>query len=192
MVKQRLSIISLGILLVLGGCAMSPQSISVNPKVELAESVKNTADGSVSVTVFDERLSPVVGYRGGVYEATAITTSDNLAVALRSVTEQSLQEMGMTATASHNIPQFQIYLDTLEYKVPDGSYVTQVDVKAKIRAVLFNGSERFEGSYSVDITERVAKAPSDKKNQELVDKVLGDVLGRLFADQKFQNFIRKL
>lgn len=190
--QKLLPMTGLGVLLTLGGCAMSPQAIKVNPSVTVAESIRDTLSSSVSVTVFDERLTPVIGYRGGVYDTNVITARDNLPLALRSAVERGLREMGASVVASGNTPQFQVYLDSLDYRVPEGSYVTQVEVKAKIRVSVMHAGKRFEGSYSADVSERVPKAPSDKKNEELVNQVLSDVLERLFADQKLQDFMKIL
>ncbi|AMO57793.1 hypothetical protein GZ77_13110 [Endozoicomonas montiporae] len=179
-------------MLALGGCAMSPQSIQVNPSVTVAESVRNSLSSSVSVTVFDERLTPVIGFRGGVYDSNEITARDNLPLALRSAVERGLREMGVSVVTSGEAPQFQVYLDSLEYRVPEGSYVTSVEVQTRIRVAVLHKGKRFEGSYSADISERVPKAPSDKKNEQLVNQVLSDVLERLFADQKLQSFMKTL
>ena len=190
--QKLLTMVGLGVLLTLGGCAMSPQTVKVNPSVTVAESARETLSSRVSVTVFDERLTPVIGHRGGVYDTNVITARDNLPLALRSAVERGLREMGASVVTSVKAPQLQVYLDSLEYTVPEGSYVTQVQVKAKIRVAVMHAGKRFEGSYSADISERVPKAPSDKKNEELLNQVLSDVLERLFADQKLQGFMKTL
>ena len=64
------------IMLALGGCAMSPQSVQINPSVVVSESARNALSSSVSVTVFDERLTPVIGHRGGVYDSNEITARE--------------------------------------------------------------------------------------------------------------------
>lgn len=184
--------LSVTCLFALGACALSPQSVQVNPRVTVQDSLKESLDSKISVTVFDERLSRVIGYRGGVYESSAITTSDDLSLALRSAVEFGLRELGAEVVSAGDVPQFQLYLDELEYKVPEGSYVTRVSVKSRVRVVVQNGGQQFEGTYSADITERVPKAPSDSKNQELVDQVLSDVLNRLFEDTRFQAFMGQL
>jgi uncharacterized lipoprotein YajG len=97
--------------------------------------------------------------------------------------------MGLKVTESEEVPQFQVYLDSLDYRVPEGSYITQVDLSAKIRIRVVSSGQRFEGTYSSDISERVPKAPSDEKNEELVDKVVSDVLSRALSDQKLRRFI---
>ncbi|WP_062262039.1 YajG family lipoprotein [Endozoicomonas arenosclerae] len=187
---KKASVILLGAL-ALGGCALSPQEVGVNPRVAVEKPVKQL-QGTVSVTVYDERLSRSLGSRGGVYSSTnAITTNDRLTLAVRSAVELGLRELGLRVTESEEVPQFQVYLDDLEYQVPEGSYITQVDLKSKIRVRILNNGQRFEGTYSSEMTERVPKAPSDEKNEELIDKVLSDVLSRALADPRLLDFFKQ-
>lgn len=187
---KKTSLIILGAL-ALGGCALSPQEVDVTPKIAVEKPVE-PLQGTVSVTVYDERLSRSLGHRGGVYSSTnAITTNDRLTLAIRSAVELGLREMGLRVTESEDVPQFQVYLDDLEYKVPEGSYVTQVDLKAKVRVRVVKEGQRFEGAYSSEIGERVPKAPSDEKNEELVNKVLSDVLSRALDDPRLKSFLKQ-
>ncbi|KEQ18859.1 YajG family lipoprotein [Endozoicomonas numazuensis] len=187
---KKASVILLGAL-ALGGCALSPQEVDVNPRIAVEKPIKQL-QGTVSVTVYDERLSRSLGNRGGVYSSTnAITTNDRLALAIRSSVELGLREMGLRVTESEEVPQFQVYLDSLEYRVPEGSYITQVDLSAKIRARVIKNGQSFEGVYSSEISERVPKAPSDDKNEELIDKVLSDVLSRSLADPGLTSFLNQ-
>ncbi len=173
----------------MAGCALSPQDVDVNPKI-VVEKPEQTIDGVVSVAVYDDRISKSLGNRGGVYGKTnAINTTDKLPLALRSAVELGLRELGMTVTQSEEVAQFQLYLDELEYEVPEGNYVTQVDLKTRVRVTAISGNERFTGSYSSTIRERVPSAPSEKKNEELVNKVLSDVLNRALADPELEDFL---
>ena len=176
----------------IGGCALSPQVIDANPRITLQQTSGEYA-GVLAVTVYDERISSTLGSRGGVYSATnPITTSDNLPLTIRSAVELALRELGMQVTDSDKTAQMQVHLDQLEYSVPEGTYITRVDLMSKIRVNIVSDGRHFEGIYSSEIGERVASAPSDAKNKELVEQVLNDVLGRAFADPKLLGFLASL
>ncbi|MGI9277134.1 MAG: YajG family lipoprotein [Endozoicomonas sp.] len=175
-----------------GGCALSPQVIDANPRITLQQTSGEFA-GVVAVTVYDERISSTLGSRGGVYAATnPITTSGSLPLTMRSAVELALRELGMQVTDSEKTAQMQVYLDQLDYQVPEGSYITRVDLMSKIRVHVVSEGRRFEGAYSSEIGERVASAPSDAKNQELVEQVLNDVLGRAFGDPQLLGFLTSI
>ncbi len=178
--------------LLLVGCAMSPQEIDVSPKIAIGDSQQRYS-GVVSVTVYDDRVSHVLGSRGGVYEETnRITTAPNFTLAVRSSVELALRERGLQVTESEDVPQFQVYIDKLEYLVPDASYVTQINLKALGRVVILNDDRRFEGRYSSEISKKVVSAPSDKDNVALVNDLVSDVLERAFGDPALKQFLGTL
>ena len=173
----------------LAGCALSPQEVQLAPKV-VVEKPTQMMSSSVSVTVYDERISNVLGNRGGVYgDTNAITTSANLPASLKMAVSEGLSGMGVSVEASEAVTQFQVYLDELDYTVPEGSYITKVDLSARIRVVVMNASQRFEGSYTSSVSERVPSAPSDEKNEALINAVMGDVLTRALEDKRLQQFL---
>ena len=175
--------------LILTGCAMSPQSVFVAPRV-LAPAGENL-NSSVSVTAYDERTSPVIGSRGGVYaESSQLRAGNNLALAVKGAAEQVLSGMGVDISRTDANP-FQIYIDKLTYTVPEGSYVTQVTLEADIRVRVRNSQgDWYDGRYSSDLQRRVLKAPSDAENERLINEVLGMVLQRMVDDRGLQLFLQ--
>ena len=174
--------------LLLGGCARSPQQVDVSPRIAVDAALANS-QSPISVTIYDERIEARIGSRGGVYsETSTISTSADFTLSVRSSVELALRQLGLKVTDSRNTPQFQVYIDQLTYSVPDG-YVSQVDMKARVRVVVMNGEETFTGSYSSDIQQKLVTAPSDEKNVELVNAVLSDVLGRAFNDNQLKAFL---
>ena len=164
----------------LGGCAMSPQQLAIAPDIEV-EISEPVSTSEIGLTVYDERTSSVLGSRGGVYSETSmISTGDDFTASIRTATEQALQKLGLEISPAENIPQFQVYIDRLTYEVLD-SYLHDVEIKAAAHVVVTHGSQRFTGRYSSDLNQRLATAPSNKKNDELVSQVVSDMLARVFS-----------
>ncbi|MTI15540.1 YajG family lipoprotein [Sansalvadorimonas verongulae] len=176
----------------LGGCALSPQNVTIAPDVRLAaDTVK--LDGPVTVTAFDERVTPWLGTRGGVYkESNRIGIANNLQDAVKASVEMALVEQGMTPGSSTDAPQFQVYVDTLEYKVPASNYVSRVDLKAAIRVTVRAGEQFYQGAYSATDSKRVLKAPSDDDNTQMINEILAKAIGRAFADPGLMRFMARL
>ncbi len=108
---------------------------------------------------------------------------------MKAATEQALNTLGVSIKRTDAEP-FQVYIDKLTYKVPEGSYVTEVELVADIRVRVRNtAGEWYEGRYSSDLKRRVLKAPSDEDNEKLVNEVLGLVLQRMVEDRALQRFI---
>ncbi|WP_461538377.1 YajG family lipoprotein [Spongorhabdus nitratireducens] len=175
--------------LILTGCAMSPQSVFVAPRV-MAPAGANLG-GAVSITAYDERTSPVIGSRGGVYaDSSQLRAGNNLALAVKGAADQALSVMGVDISRTDANP-FQIYIDKLTYIVPEGSYVTEVTLEADIRIRVRNSQgDWYDGRYGSDLQRRVLKAPSDEENERLINEVLGMVLQRMVDDQGLQRFLQ--
>ena len=177
--------------LMLGGCAMSPQQLAINPDitVQVSEPVSN---GEMGLTVYDERPSAVLGSRGGVYSETSmISTGADFTTTIRTATEQALQKMGLDVSMSEDAPQFQLYIDRLTYELLD-SYLHNVEIKASAHVVATHAGQRFTGRYSSDLNQKLATAPSNKKNDELVNQVVNDMLSRMLKDEALQAFLRTI
>ncbi len=177
---------------VLSGCALSPQNVTLAPDVKpAASSVK--LSGPITVTVYDERLTPWLGTRGGVYnDSNRIGVANNLQDAVRTSVERALQELGMQTVSSSESPQFQIYIDTLSYRVPTSSYVSKVDLKASVRVIAREGSEFYQGGYAAEDNRRVLKAPSDEENAQMINDILSKAIGRAFEDPGLMRFMARL
>ncbi|MCL6270332.1 YajG family lipoprotein [Sansalvadorimonas sp. 2012CJ34-2] len=176
----------------LSGCALSPQNIDLEPVVDM-NSPTVGLDGPVTVTVYDERLTPWLGHRGGIYGATnRIGIANNLQDSVAHAVEKALQEQGMVPGSSSAAPQFQVYIDSLSYKVPEGNYVTQVDLKAAIRVTVQAEGHKYQGSYSASESHKVVKAPSDAENTKMINSIVGKVLGRMFDDPGLMRFLARL
>ncbi len=176
----------------LAGCALSPQSIVLAPKVTVPAGVV-ALSGPITVTGYDERVVPWVGTRGGVYGGSnRINIGNNVQSAVKTAVEHALVEMGMTPGSTAKAPQFQVYVDQLKYQVPDSNYITKVDLKATVRVVVRANGKSYQGSYSAQEARRVFKAPSDEDNQEMVNDVLGDAIERAFEDPGLMRFMARI
>ncbi len=173
----------------LAGCALSPQEIDVSPRVAV-EKVDRNFSGVIRVKVIDQRSSSVIGYRGGVYSDTnPIETSADFPLSIQSALELAIRQMGLTVTDSADAPELRLVIEELTYKVPDSSYITHVELNAVAKAEVVGAVQQFDGQYRSNLVETLLKAPSEQQNVELVNKVLADLLGKIFADKNFKSFI---
>lgn len=179
-------------LLGLGGCALSPQTVDLEPQAKVNAQAQLNRQ-TIQLQALDARPSTVVGSRGGVYADTSlITTGLELPARLRAASAAALSLKGFDATAERQPQALRIYLDELSYQVPEGEYVTQIDLAATIRVVAeANNKGRFTGRYRATQQEVVAKAPSSAGNQELLNQVVSSALTRAFEDPKLYQFLNQ-
>lgn len=174
---------ALGVALV--GCAHSPQQLRPQPK--LTSALVAVGQGQpVVVRVVDGRQSPVLGTRGGLYpETSAISVQgQDVLPRLQAEAEAAVRLLGFTPSANaYNAPQLTLTLADLKYQSPkEGSYVTEADISASIRADVQNSARRYSGRYGASLNQRFGMAPNQETNTKLVSDVLSDALTRAFKD----------
>ncbi len=176
----------------LTGCALSPQQIDVSPKVSVTQQDRHF-NGELHVNVIDNRSSPSLGSRGGVYSQTdKIVTDADTSLSIQSSVELALRQMGFTITDAESAPTLTVYLDRLTYHVPDKAYITKIDLNAQVRVVVVSHGQKFNGNYESELSQRVFAAPSEDKNKALVNQVLSDALTRAFNDQGLKTFLETI
>ncbi|ACO80265.1 hypothetical protein AvCA_41320 [Azotobacter vinelandii CA] len=169
----------------LAGCALSPQQITPEPKIN----TPLTAVGSgqpVVVRVVDGRASPNLGTRGGLYPETSmiVVRGQDVLPRLQTQTETALRLLGFTPSANaYNAPQLTLTLAELKYQSPKGgTYVTEADIGATFRVDVQNAGRRYSGRYGASLNQRFGMAPNQQTNTKLVSDVLSDALTRAFKD----------
>ncbi|MBV2134430.1 YajG family lipoprotein [Pseudomonas sp. MAP12] len=171
--------------LTLVGCAHSPQQLTVQPMVT-AQLAPVGQGQPVVVRVVDGRPSPVLGTRGGLYpETSAISvSSQSLVPRLQGQAEAAVRLLGFTPTPNaYNAPQLTLTVTDMKYVSPkDGSYVTEANISASIRADVQNSVRRYSGRYGSSLNQRFGMAPNQQTNSKLVSDVLSDALTRVFKD----------
>ncbi|CAD5107846.1 YajG family lipoprotein [Zestomonas carbonaria] len=171
--------------LTLGGCALSPQQLSPQPKLNTSFTAVGQGQ-PVVVRVVDGRPSPVLGTRGGLYAETSnlSVASADIVPKLQAQAEAAVRLLGFTPTPNaYNAPQLTITLAELKYQSPkDSLYVTEADISATFRADVQNASRRYSGRYGASLNQRFGTAPNQQTNTKLVSDVLSDALTRTFKD----------
>ena len=174
-----------GLAAVLAGCAHSPQQLNVAPSVTAPLS-QVAQQRPVVVSVQDNRSSPVLGTRGGLYpESSNLTINPEAVSHLQEQVEQALTKLGfqVVADGTANANSLVVGLAELTYISPkEGVYVTKADLGAAFTAEARSANQRYNGRYSASAQHRFGYAPNQATNTRLVTEVMSDALSRIFKD----------
>lgn len=174
-----------GLAAVLAGCAHSPQQLNVAPSVTAPLS-QVAQQRPVVVSVQDNRSSPVLGTRGGLYpESSNLTVNPEAVSHLQEQVEQALTKLGfqVVADGTANANSLVVGLAELTYISPkEGVYVTKADLGAAFTAEARSANQRYNGRYSASAQHRFGYAPNQATNTRLVTEVMSDALSRIFKD----------
>lgn len=177
-------------LLSLGGCALSPQTISINPDIDVQGNVGQSQ--TIQVDVVDKRNSPVLGQRGGVYEDTSnIMTSDNMTTTLRKSLVRALQKQGYSVVERDADTALRVEVNSMTYNAYKEKLLYKIEIGMAVRSIVNKNSKEFTGDYKTSRKKDYVKLPGVEENEKLVNETLAGVLKSMLSDEDLIKFIRE-
>ncbi|MCK0155235.1 YajG family lipoprotein [Alcanivorax sp. S6407] len=172
------------------GCALSPQSITVQP----AAKVQTTNIGQnqpVMVLAVDSRDQLAFGTRGGVYKETSLVQPANdVKTAIEEAVRQGLQKQGFNAfNPGTDATSLEVRLEQLDYVPEQGSVVNSVTISLVLVGEASRPDVGYTGTYKSSIKHDLPITPSANRNQEMINEILSAAITRMLEDPKMQNFL---
>jgi len=176
----------------LSGCALSPQSVPLQPVLAIDES--DVGQGrSVALDAVDNRAEKTIGTRGGVYRDSAtISTGDDVAAALRRSMADALGAQGFRVLEAGAPADFgmTVGLDQLTYRAHGDPVVRTVEIAAKVSNVITRDGQRYAASAGVSDTRNVLRAPAPEDNEAYINDTLAKALEKLLNDPRYLEFVK--
>ena len=170
-------------ILSLTGCALSPQTVAVVPK--LYGTGKAATAKPIAIQVHDGRANTVVGYRGGIYATAAITTADDFAGSITREVTQAYSRSGYQVSEGDADIRLVIDIETLDYKAQQNNIIWDIEFSAAIRATATAGAGEKTLQLQDRVTKQFAKAPTPQENESLINDVISKLLQRLVENNEF-------
>lgn len=176
----------------ISGCALSPQTINIQPQVALEDVVPRGDGRALALTVTDERKTRVVGTRGGVYAATSeISTAADIRPAIRDELARQLDKLGFRVVDSGaEAATLKVIVDSIEYRASGSPVVDTVETAATVRVQAQVSNREYSGRYRGTRTTEVFTAPDTEENEAMINAAVARVLERLLSDTELQDFLR--
>ncbi len=177
----------------ISGCALSPQTINIQPQVALDDAVARGDGRTLALTVTDERKTRVLGTRGGVYAATSeISTAADIRPAIRDELARQLDKLGFRVVDSGADADaaLKVIVDSIEYQASGAPVIKSVETAATIRVQARVDNREYTGRYRGTRTTDVFTAPDVEENEAMINAAVERVLERLLHDTELQDFLR--
>jgi uncharacterized lipoprotein len=180
------------VLATLPGCALSPQTITIDPALQ-ADGPKAIGQGrTLALEVVDSRPSPIIGERGGVYpETSSISTTGDITPNIWRALSGILSDYQFSVVEgdADGSLKMKVVIESIDYVASGGSRVTGVTTSAVVGVVCVNGTREFTGRYRGNTSRDVFIPPDTEENQKLINETLAKVLDRVVSDEKLLEFI---
>ena len=148
---------------------------------------------TLELMVRDERDSKIIGSRGGVFISNfVINSEDDISPGLSELLSQELERQGYAVIAPGTGGELTltVAVKELTYEM-SGSVATDVKLSAAVEAVCTKGDSTLTSRYRTNHKDEFAFPPTQEKNGELINMVLGKSLDQMLADSELREFMSK-
>jgi uncharacterized lipoprotein len=183
--------IALALLLsAVAGCALSPQTVTINPTLQATPSAHG-GGRTLGITVTDARGAETFGTRGGLYADTSdIVPDPNMLATIRAAVAGRMSGAGFTVQppGGSGAIDMQVILRAVQYVASGEPTVRSIDIRATIEAVVTAGDRTYKGDSKVSQTHAVLKPPSAADNERFLNEIIALALDRILANPQFNQF----
>ena len=176
------------------GCALSPQSITLSPVLNVAVTAQSQPQ-TIALNVLDLRPNRAFGTRGGVYDTALITPRTDVAQTLYRVLAERLRNgnFQLSDSIAAALPLLEVRIERIDYgaiPVIAGGILNEIKVNALISATVRNRGHVLSAQYQAASSRQINAYPSAEQNETLLNEVVGKALQSLLADQELLNLLR--
>ncbi len=171
----------------LTGCALAPQTISLNTQPEIKG--RTTVARDALVRTVDERSqeSHVLGTRGGIAPDRSPLLSDKaLADVLTGDLQRSLRKLGFGAGGSEEPLKVQLSIQKFFYRCNENAVVNECGIEIRFLMTVIDGGRTFTKPYGINEMRSLAASPVTEYNEVWVNDVLSRVWQYIFNDPEFR------
>ena len=184
--------LALAAIVLLGGCALSPQQVMLRPTVSVTPlNIGNGRD--VYVDVVDARPQKAFGARGGIYATTSlITPAGDITAPVRAAVASGLVSYGFAVTPDPqpNAIKMKVQIEDIGYQGEGSPTVRKVNTRAAVKVTVDKGAQEYTGRYQAKSSKEVFTAPSEADNDQMINDIVSKVLQRMMSDQELVDFLK--
>ena len=180
------------LLAVLSACALSPQTVTIEPALQVEQAQAIGQGRTLALEVVDSRPSAIIGKRGGVYpETSSISTTGDITPNIWRAVSAVLSDYQFSVVEgdADGSLKMKVVIESIDYVASGGSRVTGVTTSAVVGVVCVNGTREFTGRYRGNTSRDIFITPDTEDNQKLINETLAKVLNRVVSDEKLLEFI---
>ena len=196
--KNTLRGVLIIIITLLTSACLSPQAISIHPKLNDSEIKLQRIgeDALIRLRSKDARAQKIFGTRGGIYGKTAeIRPSNDIAEAINNEAKRLLIELGFaphlaTKPAGEKDKSLQFIVEEFSY-TPSTSWITKVKIKCVLKVIANNHGKSLNNTYDWETEIKLPFSPTAEHNETYMNEALNATMKLAFSDLKLLTFIAK-
>ena len=180
------------LLVLLTGCALSPQTILIDPEVKIPSGNYQQLQKTIQIQVNDARQDRVIGTRGGIYKDTSeITAAPGMTESVQNSLASAFRVLGYNVIGADANATIAVDITDLTYAASGETTIRSVETSATLKATCRNGDHTVTNEYRITDKTEVLKAPSTGENQDMINGTLSSTLQKLVSDPTLMGCINR-
>ncbi len=174
--------------LVLSGCVLAPQTISLSEQVEVQGTTSEQRDALVRVVDNREGTDDnALGHRGGrAPDLSPVLSHKPLSRTLTSRMQESLTSLGFGADSGLEPIKVQLEVDTFSYRCNESIIVNECGIEMRFSITVINDGRTFKKPYGIKEVRSLAASPVAEYNEQWINEVLNKVWRYMFDDAELK------
>lgn len=179
-------------LFLLAGCALSPQTILIDPEVKVPSGNYQQLQKTIEIQVNDARQNRIIGTRGGIYRDTSeITAAPGITESVQNSLASAFRVLGYNVIGPGANASISVDITDLKYAATGETTIRTVETTAALKATCRNNGYTVTNEYRISDKAEVLKAPSTAENQDLINGTLSSTLQQLINDKNLLGCINR-
>lgn len=187
--RLRCPVVVLFAILCLPSCALTPQTVHLNPQVQSVAAPPISPSQPISLVIIDMRPSGVIGNRGltgTAYGGANVSTSDDIVQVVQTVVADSLEASGFSVLpTTRRVPgnQLRVEIINLQYTVVPGIITGTLRSEATLHAeCLRDQVSQYDHMHRGVSEEQVFFAQFANENEAHINKAFSSAITAMLDD----------
>lgn len=174
--------------LVLSGCVLAPQTISLNEEIDVQGRTSEQRDALVRVIDNRENTDEnALGHRGGrAPDLSPVLSHKPLSRTLTSRMQGSLTSLGFGEQSDREPIKVQLDVDTFAYHCNESVIVNECGIEMRFTMTVINDGRTFKKPYGIKEVRSLAASPVEEYNEQWINEVLNKVWRYMFEDAELK------
>jgi uncharacterized lipoprotein len=174
---------------ILGGCAFTPQAVTIAPTVSVSASQVGK-DRDVAVNVLDERPKNTLGTVGASGIGADISIKGDLAASVQNALREGLTKLNFRPSANRGsaASELRVEIRNLDYTIIVGFWAGTLRVDVGLKAICVRGVNRpYEKLHRGEFVESVQVVQQSEANNRYVNAAVSSAVNALLADKELMD-----
>ena len=168
----------------ISSCALKQESININPQIKAANyNMGNHQKVNIIVNYY-RKNNNIGGRPSQIGQVSAIKINNSLKQNIKNAVAKTLKSYNFIPTEKNTNAKLTLNIININY-IQSSKYLVKGDIQitCNIQAIAVNNQMKYSRIYKTTFTKKIILTPTDKEDNENINKVVSVNLEKILSDQ---------